>query len=123
MPAWPEAGAGVSRILLVCVDQRCAWARACGRTRGSPTLAPSSIRDAILARDGQLAALLTLAADEQYRLWIPLSQIATPLRESVLLYEDRHFYAHFAVNVRGPARARRRSTVRSADDASAASTR
>ncbi len=41
---------------------------------------------------------LTLAGDEQYRLWTPLSQIAPSLREAVLLYEDQHFYHHFAVN-------------------------
>jgi penicillin-binding protein 1C len=59
------------------------------------SIAPSSI--AIYDRNGRLLRL-TLAADEQYRLWTPFSQIATPLREFVLLYEDRHFYAHFAVN-------------------------
>ena len=41
---------------------------------------------------------LTLAPDEQYRLWTPLERIAPSLREAVLLYEDRHFYRHFAVN-------------------------
>ena len=58
-------------------------------------LAPSSI--AVYDREGRLLRL-TLAADEQFRLWTPLARIAPPLREAVLLYEDRHFYDHFAVN-------------------------
>ncbi|MBX3668845.1 MAG: penicillin-binding protein 1C [Rhodocyclaceae bacterium] len=51
----------------------------------------------VLAVDGRLLRL-TLAADEQYRLWTPLQNIAPPLREAVLLYEDRWFYWHPGVN-------------------------
>ncbi|MES2089877.1 MAG: penicillin-binding protein 1C [Pseudomonadota bacterium] len=52
---------------------------------------------AVLARDGSLMRL-TLAPDQQYRLWIPLARIAPPLIDSVLLYEDRRFYWHPGVN-------------------------
>ena len=57
--------------------------------------APSSA--AVYDAHGKLLRL-TLAADEQYRLWTPLPRIAPTLRDSVLLYEDRHFYSHFGVN-------------------------
>ena len=41
---------------------------------------------------------LTLARDEQYRLWTPLERIAPHLIDAVLLYEDRHFRWHPGVN-------------------------
>jgi len=37
---------------------------------------------------------LTLAADEQYRLYVPLEQIPAVLQQATLLYEDQHFYQH-----------------------------
>lgn len=37
---------------------------------------------------------LTLAEDQQYRLWTPLEEISPQLVEAVLLYEDRRFYWH-----------------------------
>ena len=49
------------------------------------------------AANGELLRL-TLASDQQFRLWTPLAQIATPLQEAVLLYEDRYFYWHPGVN-------------------------
>jgi penicillin-binding protein 1C len=58
-------------------------------------LAPSS--RSITATGGELLRL-TLASDEQYRLWTPLDDIAPPMREAVLLYEDRWFYWHIGVN-------------------------
>jgi penicillin-binding protein 1C len=58
-------------------------------------LAPSS--RSITAAGGELLRL-TLASDEQYRLWTPLDDIAPPMREAVLLYEDRWFYWHIGVN-------------------------
>jgi penicillin-binding protein 1C len=48
------------------------------------------------ARGGLLR--LTLAADERYRMWTPLDRISPALLEAVLLYEDRHFYAHPGVD-------------------------
>ena len=59
------------------------------------SLAPSS--RSITAAGGELLRL-TLASDEQYRLWTPLDDIAPPMREAVLLYEDRWFYWHIGVN-------------------------
>ncbi|HKQ80857.1 MAG TPA: penicillin-binding protein 1C [Steroidobacteraceae bacterium] len=56
---------------------------------------PSST--AIFAADGQLLRL-TMASDEQYRLWTPLDQIAPDLIEALLLHEDRSFYHHPGVN-------------------------
>jgi penicillin-binding protein 1C len=41
---------------------------------------------------------LTLAADDKYRLRLPLAQIAPTVIETTLLYEDRHFYLHPGVN-------------------------
>jgi penicillin-binding protein 1C len=52
---------------------------------------------AVYASDGSLMRL-TLAPDEQYRLWTPLAQIAPALVDGVLLYEDRYFYWHIGVN-------------------------
>lgn len=58
-------------------------------------LAPSS--RSVLAANGELLRL-TLAADEQYRLWTPLDEISPVLQEAVLLYEDRWFHWHPGVN-------------------------
>lgn len=52
---------------------------------------------AIYARDGQLLRLTT-AADEQYRVWVPLSRLDPKLAEGVMLYEDRWFRWHPGVN-------------------------
>lgn len=52
---------------------------------------------AVLARDGSLMRL-TLAPDQQFRLWVPLGQMAPTLIDSVLLYEDRRFRWHLGVN-------------------------
>lgn len=49
------------------------------------------------ASDGTLLRL-TLATDQQYRLWTPLDRISPQLVEAVLLYEDRTFYWHPGVN-------------------------
>lgn len=52
---------------------------------------------AVYAQGGELMRL-TLAGDEQYRLWVPLARISPALVDAVLLYEDRRFYAHPGVN-------------------------
>lgn len=52
---------------------------------------------AVLARDGSLMRL-TLAPDQQYRLWVPLDRMAPTLIDSVLLYEDRRFRWHPGIN-------------------------
>lgn len=56
---------------------------------------PSST--AIFDRDGRLLRL-TLARDEQYRLWTPIDSISPQLIDALLLHEDRHFYRHFGVD-------------------------
>ena len=67
------------------VASRAAWRRACR----SPT--------AIWSSDGELLRV-TLASDDQYRLWTPLSQMSPVLVEAFLLKEDRWFYWHPGVN-------------------------
>jgi len=47
---------------------------------------------------------LTLASDQQYRLWVPLRSISTQLVEGVLLHEDRWFRWHPGFNPWGLAR-------------------
>jgi penicillin-binding protein 1C len=59
---------------------------------------------AIFDRQGRLLRL-TLASDEQYRLWTPLEQISPELVEALLLHEDRHFYFHPGVNAAALVRA------------------
>lgn len=49
------------------------------------------------AQGGELLRI-TLAADQQYRVWVPLEDIAPSLVQAVLLYEDRWFYWHPGVN-------------------------
>ena len=51
----------------------------------------------VMSDDGQLLRL-TLASDDQYRLWTPLTGIAKPLQETVIFYEDRWFYWHVGIN-------------------------
>ena len=55
------------------------------------------VSTAIYAEDGQLLRL-TLAADQQYRLWTPLPQVSPEFIEALLLHEDRHYRRHFGVD-------------------------
>jgi len=48
-------------------------------------------------RHGELLRL-TLAPDQQYRLWTPLERMAPALVQATLLYEDRSFWWHPGVN-------------------------
>jgi len=41
---------------------------------------------------------LTLSEDQQYRLRIPLREVAPVFRKATLLYEDRYFYSHYGIN-------------------------
>jgi len=52
---------------------------------------------AFYSSDGTLLRL-TLASDEQYRVWVPLARIDPRLVEAVQLYEDRWFRWHPGVN-------------------------
>lgn len=51
----------------------------------------------VWSADGEVLRV-TLAADEQYRLWVPLEEISPVFVEAVLLKEDRWFYWHPGVN-------------------------
>jgi len=66
------------------------------------SFAPGSI--AVYAADGHLLRL-TLAADEQYRLWTRLEDLSPQVVDALLLHEDRYFYWHPGVNFVALARA------------------
>ncbi|WP_214000913.1 penicillin-binding protein 1C [Arsukibacterium sp.] len=66
---------------------------------------------AYFAANGELLSL-QLAADQRYRLKLPLQDIAPALQQATLLYEDRDFYQHFGVDVSAIARAFWQSVVR-----------
>ena len=51
----------------------------------------------VWSAEGELLRV-TLASDDQYRLWTPLSEISPDLVEAFLLKEDRWFYWHPGVN-------------------------
>lgn len=53
---------------------------------------------AVYARQGELLRL-TLAQDQQYRLWVPLQQIPEFMQQATLLYEDRWFFQHPGINL------------------------
>ncbi|HEY1336452.1 MAG TPA: transglycosylase domain-containing protein, partial [Bryobacteraceae bacterium] len=59
---------------------------------------------AVWSADGQLLRV-TLAADDQYRVWTPLAQMSPVLIDAFLLKEDRWFYWHPGVNPSALARA------------------
>ena len=63
---------------------------------------PSST--AIFDRKGRLLRL-TLARDQQYRLWTPLEDVAPEFVDALLLHEDRYFYRHPGFNAGALARA------------------
>ena len=62
-----------------------------------PLLSDISFSRVVLDRNGQLMRI-SLSEDDKYRLYAPISQIPTQLKQAVLLYEDRYFYQHFGVN-------------------------
>jgi penicillin-binding protein 1C len=62
-----------------------------------PLSAGVPLSTAGLDREGGLLRL-TLAADQRYRLWLPLEQFPPVLVEAVLLHEDQHFFRHPGVN-------------------------
>jgi len=63
----------------------------------APLRGIAPVSTALYARDGQLLRL-SLASDQQYRVWTPLDQIDPRLPEAVRLYEDRWFAWHPGVN-------------------------
>jgi len=52
---------------------------------------------AVFDRKGRLLRL-TLARDEQYRLWTPLQEVSPEFIDALLLHEDQHFYRHIGFN-------------------------
>ncbi len=59
---------------------------------------------AVWSADGELLRV-TRASDDQYRLWVPLDQMAPDVVEAFLLKEDRAFYWHAGANPAALARA------------------
>ncbi len=62
-----------------------------------PLMADVPFSNAYYDRNGELLRL-TLAADDKYRLYTPLSEIAPALRNATVLYEDRWFFFHPGIN-------------------------
>jgi len=62
-----------------------------------PLQACAGYSRAFYSSDGTLLRL-TLARDEQYRVWVPLARIDPRLVEAVQLYEDRWFHWHPGFN-------------------------
>lgn len=56
-----------------------------------------SVSTGVWSADGELLRV-TRSADDQYRLWTPLSQVSPALVEAFLLKEDRWFHWHPGVN-------------------------
>ena len=56
---------------------------------------PSST--AVFDERGRLLRL-TLASDQQYRLWTPLDQVPQQFVDTLLMHEDQHFYRHLGFN-------------------------
>jgi len=75
-----------------------------------PLLAGQSLSQAVYDQDGHLLRL-TLAADEQYRLAVPLERLSPYLIEATLLQEDQYFYWHPGVNPVALVRAAMRTYV------------
>src|SRR5205823_657371 len=56
-----------------------------------------ALSTAVASSDNELLRV-TLASDDQYRLWTPLSQMSPVLVKAFLLKEDRWFYWHAGTN-------------------------
>lgn len=63
----------------------------------APLSARVPLSTAVWSADGELLRV-TLSSDQQYRLWVPLNDIAPVAVEAFLLKEDRWFYWHPGVN-------------------------
>jgi len=59
---------------------------------------------AFVDRNGQLLCI-TLAQDDQYRLYVPLEEISPAFQEATLLYEDQCFYQHAGIDLAALCRA------------------
>lgn len=62
-----------------------------------PLSAAIPVSTVVVDADGRLLRL-TLAADDRYRLWLPLTEFPADLIDAVLLHEDRWFHWHPGVD-------------------------
>ena len=62
-----------------------------------PLKARFPLSTGVWSADGELLRV-TRAPDDQYRLWVPLSQVSPDLVAAFLLKEDRSFYVNVGVN-------------------------
>lgn len=62
-----------------------------------PILSDTHFSHAYYDRNGRLLRL-TLSADDKYRLYTPLAQIAPDAARAIILYEDKYFYMHPGIN-------------------------
>jgi penicillin-binding protein 1C len=88
-PFWRLALIGLAQAAIVLIALRVVW--------HTPLAERVGTSQAVVARGGELLRL-TLAPDQQYRLWTPLAQVSPTLVDAVLTYEDRSFYWHPGVN-------------------------
>ncbi len=63
----------------------------------APLLKDVSFSQRVFDRNGELMRI-SLSKDDKYRIFTPIREIPASFIETVLLYEDKHFYAHFGVN-------------------------
>ncbi len=63
----------------------------------APLSSYAPLSTAVYAENGELLRL-TLASDQQYRVWTPLSEVSPEFVDALLLHEDRHFHRHFGVD-------------------------
>ncbi len=67
------------------------------RLSRDPILANVPSSQIFYDKEGRLLRL-SLAADQRYRIFVPLKRMNPELIEAFLLREDQHFYSHFGVN-------------------------
>src|SRR5688572_190791 len=70
----------------------------------APLAARISSSTAVFDEQGRLLRL-TLASDQQYRLWTPLDEVPQEFVDALLMHEDQHFYRHAGFNPAALARA------------------
>lgn len=63
----------------------------------TPLLDNTSFSRAYYDANGKLIRI-TLSADDKYRIYTPLSQISSHIKNAIVLYEDKHFYHHTGIN-------------------------
>jgi penicillin-binding protein 1C len=79
----------------------------------APLAARTQLSTAVWSADGELLRV-TRAADDQYRMWVPLPEISPALVDAFLLKEDRWFHWHPGVRPLALVRAAFRTYVRGA---------